>query len=243
MKKLKVCWVSAGVSSFMAGYLAGNIDRWIYIDIADQHPDSMRFIADCEKLINKKIEILKSNTYRSVEDCVRTFGGFRNPYNGFAPCTNYLKKRVRKAWEEQHADYEITYVWGFDAKEIKRAERTVEANPQAKHEFPLIDKNLSKSDVHAMLSELGIKRPIMYDMGYPNNNCIGCIKGSYGYWNMIKKDFPEVFESRAKLEREVGYSICRDCYLDELPEGKGNVHLEVFPECSIMCHIAQSEIE
>lgn len=41
MKKLKVCWVSAGISSFMAGYLAGNVDEWIYIDIADQHPDSI----------------------------------------------------------------------------------------------------------------------------------------------------------------------------------------------------------
>ena len=46
MKKLKVCWISAGISSFMAGYLAGNVDEWIYIDIADQHPDSIRFIKD-----------------------------------------------------------------------------------------------------------------------------------------------------------------------------------------------------
>ena len=26
-KKLKVCWISAGVSSFMAGYLAGDVDK------------------------------------------------------------------------------------------------------------------------------------------------------------------------------------------------------------------------
>ena len=58
MKKLKVCWVSAGISSFMAGYLAGDVDgdvdEWIYIDIADQHPDSIRFIKDCENAIGKK---------------------------------------------------------------------------------------------------------------------------------------------------------------------------------------------
>ena len=28
----------------MAGYLAGDVDKWIYIDIADQHVDSIRFI-------------------------------------------------------------------------------------------------------------------------------------------------------------------------------------------------------
>ena len=64
MKKLKVCWVSAGISSFMAGYLAGNVDEWIYIDIQDQHEDSIRFIKDCEKAIGKEIRILKSSEYR-----------------------------------------------------------------------------------------------------------------------------------------------------------------------------------
>ena len=72
-KKLKVCWISAGVSSFMAGYLAGDVDEWIYIDINDQHPDSMRFIKDCENAIGTKIHILKSKEYRCVEDCVKTF--------------------------------------------------------------------------------------------------------------------------------------------------------------------------
>ena len=48
-KKLKVCWISAGVSSFVAGYLARDtVDEYIYINIADQHPDSLRFIHDCE---------------------------------------------------------------------------------------------------------------------------------------------------------------------------------------------------
>lgn len=69
-----------------------NVDEWIYIDIADQHEDSIRFIKDCEKAIGKEIQILKSSEYRCVEDCVRTFGGFRNPANGFAPCTNWLKR-------------------------------------------------------------------------------------------------------------------------------------------------------
>ena len=47
----------------MAGYLAGDVDEWIYIDIEDQHPDSIRFIKDCEKAIGKKIEILNSREY------------------------------------------------------------------------------------------------------------------------------------------------------------------------------------
>ena len=41
----------------MAGYLAGDVDEWIYIDIADQQEDSIRFIKDCEKAIGKKIQV------------------------------------------------------------------------------------------------------------------------------------------------------------------------------------------
>ena len=228
----------------MAGYLAGNVDEWIYIDIADQHPDSMRFIEDCEKAIGKKIQIVKSSEYGSVEDCIRTAGLIKMP-SGFAPCTNWLKKRVRKEWEEQHKDYELTYVWGFDLKEKSRAERTIEANPQAKHEFPLIEKQLSKEDVHGLFERtFDFARPKMYEMGYPNNNCIGCIKGGMGYWNKIRKDFPEIFESRAKLERDVGYSILKDSnskpiFLDELDPNRGNMNAEIFPDCGIMCYLAE----
>lgn len=239
MKELKVCWVSAGVSSFMAGWLVGDVDEWIYIDIDDQHKDSMRFIKDIEKAIGKNVEILRSEQYKTVEECVLSFGGFRNPYNSFAPCTNWLKKRVRKKWESEHQDYDLTYVWGFDLKEKNRAERTIEANPQAKHEFPLIDKNLSKEEVHGLFERtFDFKRPLMYDLGYPNNNCIGCVKGGMGYWNRIRKDFPEVFEARSILERKVGYSILRDCYLDELDPDRGNMNTEIFPDCGIMCYLA-----
>ena len=67
-KELKVCWLSAGVSSFIAGYLKrDSIDLYIYIDIENQHPDSMRFIKDCEKILGKEILILKS-PYRNKEN-------------------------------------------------------------------------------------------------------------------------------------------------------------------------------
>ena len=94
-----------------------------------------------------------------------------------------------------------------------------------------------------LLARSGIELPQMYKMGYHNNNCIGCIKGGMGYWNKIRVDFPEVFESRSKLEREIGYSIIKDgngnqIFLDELDPNRGNMNLEVFPECSIMCYLA-----
>lgn len=243
MQKIKVCWLSAGVSSFIAGYLVRDtVDEFICIDIADQHPDSMRFIKDCEKALDKEVKILKSSEYNSVEDCVLTFGGFVNRKTFFAPCTNWLKKRVRKQWEYEHKDYDVTYVWGMDANEKNRAERLIDGMPEFTHEFPLIDTGLTKEEAHGICNQLGVKRPAMYDLGYNNNNCIGCIKGGIGYWNKIRLDFPEVFESRAKLERKVNNTILKDSdgtpiYLDELDPNKGRMSREIMGDCDIFCSI------
>lgn len=246
-KKLKVCWISAGISSFMAAYLSENVDELIYIDVADQHEDSMRFISDCEKALGKEIEIMRSPEYSSVEECVLAFGGFTHKGNGFAPCTNWLKKRVRKQWESEHKNYNITYVWGFDVEERKRAERTVESNPEFEHEFPLIDRGLTKADVHGLFKNtFDFARPYMYELGYGNNNCVGCVKGGMGYWNKIRADFPEVFNARAELERKVGHAILKEndgtpIYLDELDSNRGNFNTEIMPECGIMCYLANVE--
>lgn len=236
MEKLKVCWLSAGVSSFVAAYLAKNVDKYIYIDIENQHPDSLRFIEDCEKALGKQIEVFRS-PYGSVENAIRAAGFINRPKVG-AYCTKFLKKRVRKKWEDEHKDYDITYVWGFDTNEVHRQEALVEAMPQFNHEFPLIDKSLTKQDAHGILESLGIMRPMMYDLGYNNNNCIGCVKGGMGYWNKIRVDFPEVFERMAKLEREVGCSCINGVYLDELDPDRGRMSEEVMQDCSIFCIMA-----
>lgn len=250
-KNLKICWLSAGVSSFIAGYANdfltfldsnGNqcrrkpVDKYIYIDIKDQHPDSMRFIKDCENVLGKEVEILQSE-YNSVENVIRTAGMIGNNRNNYYPCTNWLKKRVRKEWEYEHSDYDITYIWGFDRNEQERADRLCESMPEFKHEFPLIDKCLSKQDCHSIMEQIELKRPYMYDLGYQNNNCVGCVKGGMWYWNKIRKDFPDVFEARAKLERDIGHSILKQCYLDELEPDRGRKSDEISTDCGIMCYM------
>ena len=201
-KKLKVCWISAGVSSFIAGYLErDSIDKFIYIDVADQHPDSMRFIKDCEKALGKPIEILKSKYYETVDDVCRAKNCIKIQRSGYAPCTVDLKKAVRKEWEYKHMfDYDITYVWGMDLTEKHRAERLKEGMFEFDHCFPLIDRNISKQDAHGICAELAVKRPLMYDLGYNNNNCIGCVKGGMGYWNKIRVDFPKFLKAEQNLK-------------------------------------------
>lgn len=236
-----VSWFSAGVSSFVAAYFEKeNIDKIMYIHIDEQHKDTMRFVKDCEKLLNKPIEIMQS-PYKSVENVVNAFRFINSPYG--AKCTDILKKRVRKEWEYQNKGKEITYIWGFDCNETERAERTRHSMPDQKHIFPLIERSLTKEDVHQISQQLGIKRPAMYDMGYRNNNCIGCVKGGMGYWNKIRVDFPEIFLTRARQEREINKSCLKEIidgktkqlFLDELDPTRGNIEDEIDQDCGIIC--------
>jgi hypothetical protein len=234
---MKVSWFSAGVSSFVACYLERKtIDKIMYIHIDDQHEDTMRFLHDCEKALDKEIEILQS-PYKSVSNVIKTFRYINGPYG--AKCTDILKKRVRKEWEYGKTD--LTYVWGYDFTERHRAERIQEAFPEHKHIFPLIERGLTKEDCHGLCSSLGIARPKMYELGYRNNNCIGCVKGGMGYWNKIRKDFPERFKARAEQEREIGASCINGVYLDELDPSRGKFNDEVMEECSMFCQMILNE--
>ena len=223
-----VSWFSAGVSSAVATKMA-NPDKIIYIDIDDQHSDTYRFIADCEKWFGQKIEVLKSPLC-SIENCCYAASFIRGPKG--AACTNRLKKRVRKEWEYSNPGRH-TYVWGFDCNERHRSDGTERAMSKYDHVFPILDR--SKSEVHGILYRAGVKRPAMYDMEYPNNNCIGCVKGGMGYWNKIRIDFPDVFERRSAMERKIGAHILKECFLDELKEDRGRDLEIIVPDCGMFC--------
>lgn len=178
--------------------------------------------------------MLRSEKYACVDDVIEKRRATNTPHG--APCTLELKKRVRQKWECENG-IGHTYVWGYDANEKRRADNILESMPEFNHEFPLIEKGLTKQDCHEICLRLGLKRPAMYDLGYPNNNCIGCVKGGMGYFNKIRIDFPEVFARRAKQEREIGHSCINGVYLDELDPQRGNMDTEIFEECGIACQI------
>ena len=234
-----VAWFSGGGSSAVAiKLLIGEIDEIIYIHIDDQHPDTLRFVKDCEQWFGKEVEILQS-PYKTVEAACLGAGG-RGYVNGpkGAACTRTLKKQVRAQWEyEQPFDVPMRYVWGMDADEKNRVDRIKITMPDRTHAFPLIDAGYVKEDVHRILTASGIKRPVMYDLGYSNNNCIGCVKGGMGYWNKIRVDFPEVFAARAAMERRIQATCIKGVYLDELDPEKGRHEPQILGDCGVLCEV------
>jgi len=237
---MKVSWFSAGVSSAVATKMAiGNmgLDKVIYIHVDDQHPDSMRFVKDCEEWFGQEVEIMQS-PFKNVRDACMMHGkGYINGPHG-ANCTRHLKKMVRIKWEyELPIDTNLIYVWGMDSGEASRAERLTKSMTDQQHIFPLVELGISKAHAHRILKASGIPRPEMYNLGYPNNNCKGCVKGGMGYWNHIRVDFPDVFADRAKMEREVGHTCIKGVFLDELDPDRGRFAPIIIDDCGIFCEL------
>ncbi len=234
---LTVSYFSAGASSAVATKLAiGQIDRIMYTHIEDHHPDTLRFIQACEKWFEKPVEIWQS-PYKNVDTACRYNRFIRSPKTG-AVCTKHLKRLVRQKFEYEN-EGNLRIVWGLDCDEQDRADRITANMPNHEHLFPLIEQGVTKEWAHQILNASGIKRPAMYDLGYNNNNCVGCIKGGMGYWNHIRVDFPEVFTARAKMEREIGFPILGTKYgwLDELDPERGRHTPPIVDDCGIMCEL------
>lgn len=150
-----------------------------------------------------------------------------------------MKKLVRRAFERP----DDRQVFGFDAAEGSRAQKFRVNNPEVDVYFPLIEEGFSKQDCLQEVRDVGIELPVMYKMGYRNNNCIGCVKGQSGYWNKIRRDFPEVFARMARLERELNVALNKSyagdkkrkrVFLDELDPTVGRYEdLEIV--CGLFC--------
>lgn len=204
-----ICHFSCGATSAIATAISLKENpeaEIVYADTGSEHPDNMRFLKDCEDIIfKKKVTIVKSDKFKNVEDVVIQKRFLAGPAG--APCTSELKKIPIRDYIGTRLIDEIQ-VYGFDPSEAKRIEKYRENNPEVTLGLPLVEHNLVKANCLALLQRFEIEMPAMYKLGYPNANCIGCVKAeNLKYWAAIREDFPETFDFYAKMERKLGKEV------------------------------------
>jgi hypothetical protein len=222
-------WFSCGAASAVAAkktielYPKADI-RILNNPVKEEHSDNVRFLKDCENWLGKKIESVTHPDFPDAS-CVtvwekrRYMGGIHG-----APCTLLLKKGARQHWEKENPmDY---HVLGFTADEKARHDRFVLT--ERDNVLPvLIDLEITKESCFTILREAGIELPKIYSYGFPNANCVACVKAtSPTYWNLVREKFPEEFEERARQSRDIGARLVRvnnkRIFLDELdPKARG----------------------
>lgn len=205
-----VCHFSCGSTSAVATYLMlkeygpKNVDI-IYADPGAEHPDNMRFLKECEeKLFKKKVTILRSKKYKHIREVFEDRRFLASPAG--APCTTEMKKIPIRDYLGFRLHEEVQ-ILGFDYsdKEIKRLERWKQNNPDVVVRAPLIEQKLTKKYCLEFIDKREIKLPEMYLLGFPNANCVGCVKAeNLSYWALIRDKFPEDFKWYAEFERKIG---------------------------------------
>lgn len=235
-----VSWFSCGAASAVATKIAiseGIPVQVVYCRVVEEHPDNMRFLKECETWFGQSIEILENEKYHGSIFEVFERNYMRTPSG--SPCTRELKRKVRLAYQRP----DDTVIFGYTAEEEDRLNSFIDRNNEVRVRAPLIERGLTKGEVLALVERAGISLPEMYKLGYEHNNCIGCVKGGMGYWNKIRKDFPEAFTRMAEFERRKGYTVLKDggqpLYLDELEPGRGRLADEPRIQCGIMCELTE----
>ena len=267
---MKISWFSAGITSAVATKIA--LDTYddveiFYIHITSQHQDNSRFIAECEEWFDKKINIVSnSKGYGNQFDVAEKTKFINGP--GGARCTKELKIKTRLEVEKKYKPDNQIFGFDFSKNEINRAIRFKQQWPDTNPLFPLIenDPGLNKEECHGLIRMAGIKQPVMYDLGFPNNNCIGCFKANNRpYWAMIYRNFPDYFERMAKLERKIGATVMKEdvpeyrnekgnlvkskrVWLDELDVNKYKDMTPIVSDCGMFCqtefeHIIDKRVE
>jgi 3'-phosphoadenosine 5'-phosphosulfate sulfotransferase (PAPS reductase)/FAD synthetase len=241
-----VAWFSCGAASAVAARLATRFYADLlpveiaYCETNAEHPDNERFMADCERWIGAKVQRLSSAEYLDtwhVWEDRRYIAGVSG-----APCTGALKRAPREAFQRPGD----IHVFGYTSDEADRAELFKKNNPSLICKFPLIEKGLNKEACLAMVQGAGIALPVMYGLGFHNNNCIPCPKAtSPNYWAVIREHFPEQFERMAKLSRELGARLARindeRVFIDEIPADWPALN-PIAPACDFLCHLAEQDL-
>jgi len=206
--------------------------------VVEEDADNQRFARDVAKWAGGEIVFWKNPKFLhgsavKVWDRKKAMSFPRG-----APCTDLLKKAARQDYERHH--HFEWHVFGFTADEQKRHDRFVLS--ERENVLPvLIEAGITKDDCYEIVKAAGISLPLVYRLGYPNANCIGCVKAtSPTYWNHVRKVHPEIFRQRAEQSRRLGVRLVRykgvRIFLDELPEdafGRPMKTMQI--ECGIFC--------
>lgn len=217
---------------------AGNDVLPVHCDLGDSvDADSHRFIDDLERFCGREIVRIRSEQFANVDEVFEKAKFLSSP-NG-ARCTGEMKIVPRMNFQCP-SDIHL-FGYAYDRRDIERHKNLRINFPFMKYRSPLIEERITKAQSHGIIAERGIRRPRVYDLGFPNGNCIGCVKaGSPGYWAIVRLHWPEVFARRADQSRRFNARLVqykgKRIYLDELPANVPPVVRGSMGGCGFHCN-------
>jgi hypothetical protein len=236
-----VSWFSCGAASAVATKLS-RPDVIAYCETGSEDYDNARFMGDCERWFGRSVKRLGNGKFKDTWELWEKRKWLSGPDG--APCTSELK--VQPRLEFQYPDDVHVFGYTADASDVRRAEAMRENWPHLNISTPLIDRGITKASCLAMILSAGIQPPRVYAMGFPNANCIPCVKAtSPDYWSLIRKEFPLQFIRMSELSRRLGARLTRisgeRAFIDEIPSDHPTTEA-IAPECDFLCQLADQDM-
>jgi hypothetical protein len=210
-----------------------------------EHEDIKRFKSEVAEYLGMEITYANMpgwETETPLSVC-RKLGGFKFG-NSPALCTYNLKTKPFHEWLNTNYPVktgeireDLSIIYGFDKGETIRIQRRIGilAAQGYKSDYPLA---LWKDRTIENTEEIGIKRPSTYEL-FRHANCIGCLKAGMQQWYLVYCLYPEIWKEALEAENEIGYSILKDTYLEELEPKftKGSLWLINFDNSTYLTHL------
>lgn len=210
---------SGGVGSFAAAvecvrrYGKENVEL-LFADTLAEDEDLYRFLVDTQKALDIPLHRIADgrDPWQVFED-VKFLGNSR-----VDPCSRILKREICKKWVvERHSPEEVTIVLGIDWTEEHRVinfqrwwspyvgiapltARLSDGSMYDKNRFMLWMEN-----------ELKVRRPRLYELGFPHNNCGGfCVKAGKAHFLHLLETIPARYTYHEMREREMQRKLGKD---------------------------------
>lgn len=205
MRKRYTISLSGGLASAASAVIAheqGYNYEMVFADTLIEHPDLYRFINQLSRALGKPyVHLIDGRDPWDVFVDREYIGNTRT-----AHCSRDLKTAKVAEWMEANAFHHEPLVLGMYLDEEDRLDRA-KANwkPQEVTSL-LIDHKITPGKAAEIVSFYVAKRPVLYDMGFPHNNCGGgCVRAGQGQWNHLLNVRPQFYaqlEDRNEWARE-----------------------------------------
>lgn len=184
--------------------------------------DIKRFKNEVANYLGIEITYANMNGFEDMDqfDVCMAENAFKYGIQSSALCTRRLKTEPFQKYladnfpaKKGEVRDDVVVIYGFDANEPARITRRVGimAASGYKTDFPALWENRTIHETE----EIGIARPRTYGT-FKHANCIGCLKGGKQHWFTVFCLYPEVWKKAKMAEAEIGYSILRGVFLEEL---------------------------
>lgn len=195
---------------------AANV-RLVFTDTKTEDPDLYRFIDETSAKLNVPLEKIEDGrNIWEVFEAVKYHGN-----NRVDPCSRVLKRDLFRKWiEDRYSPDDCAIVFGIGDSEAHRMKTIIERWAPYQCEAPLIAAHTAREDIEDALDWLEVKKPALYELGFPHNNCGGfCVKTGQKQMALLLKTLPDRYRWHEAQQEKLFGKIGKHGFIRRTEDG------------------------